>query len=135
MRVYVDSSALLKRIVVESGSTALISRLAHHAGAGDSLLCSSLGWIEVSRALRRQVAGDDSEQIDDWCDLALSGVLERTITADVVALSRRLIEPYLRSLDAIHLATALVLDVNVLVAYDARLIDAAKAHGLVTASP
>jgi hypothetical protein len=43
----------------------------------------------------------------------------------------------LRSLDAIHLATALLIreDIDVLVSYDDRLTAAASAHGLNTATP
>lgn len=43
----------------------------------------------------------------------------------------------LRSLDAIHLATALSLgdDLGVLIAYDARLLTAARAGGLPVATP
>lgn len=43
----------------------------------------------------------------------------------------------LRSLDALHLATALSLgeDLGVLIAYDERLLDAAREHGLPVASP
>jgi hypothetical protein len=43
----------------------------------------------------------------------------------------------LRSLDAIHLATALLIrdDVETVLTYDARLRDAAEAHGLPTAAP
>ncbi|WP_250037108.1 hypothetical protein [Paractinoplanes maris] len=50
-------------------------------------------------------------------------------------------EPTLRSLDAIHLATAQVLvnesgsELTAFVTYDRRLLDAAKAAGLPTASP
>jgi hypothetical protein len=43
----------------------------------------------------------------------------------------------LRSLDAIHLATALMIrdDVDIVLAYDVRLREAAEAHGLPTAAP
>ena len=43
----------------------------------------------------------------------------------------------LRSLDAIHLATALLIrhEVDVLMSYDQRMLVAAAAHGLPTASP
>ena len=55
----------------------------------------------------------------------------------VVESASRLPDPMLRSLDAIHLATALVLreDLEALVTYDERLADAAGAHGLTVASP
>ncbi|MBA2337943.1 MAG: hypothetical protein H0V96_09340 [Acidimicrobiia bacterium] len=43
----------------------------------------------------------------------------------------------LRSLDAIHIASALALgaDLDVVVAYDGRLLDAAVATGLTTQAP
>ena len=40
-----------------------------------------------------------------------------------------------RTLDAIHLATALYIDANELVAYDRRLLEVAETHGLPVASP
>ena len=45
--------------------------------------------------------------------------------------------PNLRSLDAIHLATAQLIgsDLDVFIAYDERLLDAARSAGLHTASP
>jgi predicted nucleic acid-binding protein len=43
--------------------------------------------------------------------------------------------PRLRSLDALHLATALRVGAEALVAFDARLLDAAHPLGLVVSSP
>lgn len=135
MRVYVDSSALLKRVLAEPESDALSSALAKHARDGVALVSSSLGWIEVSRALRARFTDRDDDDVNDRCDAALSGILERPIDADVVALARRLRPPVLRSLDAVHLASALLTDVDAIVAYDVHLLDAARHHGLTTASP
>lgn len=135
MRVDVDSSALLKRVLAEAESAALGTVLAEHAGRGSPLVCSSLGWIEVARALRSGLVDIDDGSVDEWCDTAMSGVLERPIDAEVVALARRLAPRALRSLDAIHLASALLTDTDVLVAYDHRLLDAAAHHGLSTDSP
>ena len=49
----------------------------------------------------------------------------------------RLPDPLLRSPDAIHLATALLIreDVETLLTYDNRLAAAASEHGLVVAAP
>lgn len=134
MRLYIDSSALLKRVLDEPESDVLTSELAQHAAAASTLACSSLGWIEVSRALRVRTAGEDAS-VNEWCDLALSGGLERPINADVVALARRLGPPTLRSLDAIHLASALLIDADVFIAYDFRLLKAARRHSLTATSP
>lgn len=134
MRVYVDSSALLKRVLAEPESAALNSTLAGYVAEDSALVCSSLGWIEVSRALRSGFAETD-DSVNDWCDVALSGILERPVNSDVVALARRLAPPVLRSLDAIHLASALLTDADVLLGYDQRLLDAARHQNLATASP
>lgn len=135
MRVYVDSSALLKRVFAEPSSSALASALAELSADGNALICSSLGWIEVSRALRSHLAGIDDAPINDLAEAALAGVLERPMNAETVALARRLGPPALRTLDAVHIASALLTDVDVLIAYDRRLVGAASHNGLTTASP
>lgn len=59
------------------------------------------------------------------------------IDAAIIATAARLKPPALRSLDAIHVATALSLgdDLGVLIAYDARLLDAARHHGIQVSAP
>ncbi|HVX22486.1 MAG TPA: type II toxin-antitoxin system VapC family toxin [Acidimicrobiales bacterium] len=101
------------------------------------IVSSSLAWVEVGRALRTQLDGGSygEDEIQDAVEGALSGVAERLITGDVAGLARRVAPPRLRALDAIHLATAIVLDVDEVVAYDDRLLDACRHHGLTTASP
>ena len=106
--------------------------LDRHAGAGDVLVASSVAWIEVSRALGHLPALRSTEEV---ASIALSGVAEHRVTDEVVALARRIGPPMLRTLDALHLATAMLLDVERLLAYDERLIDACLANGLVAVSP
>lgn len=55
---------------------------------------------------------------------------DRVLT-DAAALGSRSV----RTLEAVHLATALYVDADELVAYDRRLLDAAQSQGLSTASP
>lgn len=135
MRIYVDSSALLKRIFAEAESRALISALRDHQRAEAALVTSSLAWVEVSRAVRSYANVERGVGFDDLVEVALSGVLEKPITSEVIALARRLDPPVLRSLDAIHLASALLLDVDVIVAYDQRLAEAAAHHRIRTLRP
>jgi len=132
VRVYVDSSALLKRVFAESESEALKASLRSHVAQGEALVSSSLAWLEVARALRAGTSGAD---IDDLSDRALSGILERPIGAEVVALARRLQPAVLRSLDGIHLASAILLDVDLVIAYDQRLAEAARHHGIKVSTP
>ncbi len=134
MRVYLDSSAVLKRVLAEAESADLVAVLDQHHAEGDVLVSSSLAWIEVARALRSlhhatlaEVAGE--------VDTALSGVAEHPLVAEVVALARRVNPAVLRSLDAIHLASALLLDAGIVLTYDQRLAAACTEGGLAVAAP
>lgn len=60
---------------------------------------------------------------------------ERLITQYVISVARRVAPARLRSLDAIHLATAIVLDVDEVIAYDERLIGACRHNGLAVRAP
>jgi predicted nucleic acid-binding protein len=133
--VYVDSSALLKRVLDESESGALKTLLRGQVQRGTALVSSSLAWVEVSRAVRSTSAGNSEVDVDDLSGRALSGILARPISAEVVGLARRLQPAVLRSLDAIHLASAILLDVDLIVTYDQRLAEAARHHGMKISSP
>ena len=136
MRVYLDSSALIKRSIAEAESDAVEATIGEHVAAGDVVVTSSLAWIEVSRALRSRPAdGVDDGLVQDSIDAALSGVAEHLITAEVVGLARRVGPRPLRTLDAIHMATAVLLDADLVVAYDDRLLDAFRHNGLAVATP
>jgi uncharacterized protein len=133
MRVYFDSSALIKRVVAEPESDELVDYLDRCYEAGDVLASSSLAWVEVSRAVlgrvkRQEAAG---QLIDD----AMSGIDERPMTNEVVSVARRIEPMILRSLDALHLATALLVDADLVVTYDDRLADACRRNALAVVSP
>jgi uncharacterized protein len=134
MRVYLDSSALLKRVIEEPESEHLRVALLGHVDEHAVLVSSRLASIEVSRAIRRRFdAGyaTAAEFVDD----AMSGVAEYSIGDEVVSLSRRLNPNGLRSLDAIHVASAMLLDADVMVTYDDRMADAGQLNGLRCAAP
>ena len=137
MRVYFDSSALIKRSVQEAESDAVEAAFDRYVAQDAVIISSSLAWVEVGRALRTRLeSGSYREgEIHDAVEGALAGVAERLITGEVIGLARRVAPPLLRTLDAIHLATAIVLDVDEVVVYDDRLIDACRSNGLATAVP
>lgn len=137
MRVYFDSSALIKRSVQEAESDAVEAAFDRYVAEDAVIISSSLAWVEVSRALRTRLGGGPygEDEIHDAVEGALAGVAERLITGEVIGLARRVAPPLLRTLDAIHLATAIVLDVDEVVVYDDRLIDACRSNGLTTAMP
>ena len=128
--IYLDSSALLKLVVTEAETGTLTSWLAERADT--TWVSSELASVEVVRAARR---------LDEDAVPAARILLERLdvvpLTGVVVRTAQDLRPAALRSLDALHLASALLLreDLTAFVAYDARLAGAAQDAGLATASP
>ena len=128
--IYLDSSALLKRVRREAETDALGAWLSERPEA--PLVTSEVGRVEVIRAARRiggHVVPAARAVVDDL-DLV---PLHRTVQ-DIAC---ELEGPGLRTLDALHLASALVLgdELTVVVAYDRRRLAAATAVGLPVESP
>ncbi|GAA1549094.1 type II toxin-antitoxin system VapC family toxin [Kribbella hippodromi] len=133
MRIYFDSSALIKRVVAEEESNALVDFLDLQYEQGHPLISSSLAWVEVSRVVlaRVKTPSDTAELVEG----ALSGIDERPMTAEVVSVARRIEPGILRSLGALHLATAVLIDADLMVTYDDRLADACRRNSLAVAAP
>jgi uncharacterized protein len=137
MRLYLDSSALAKRPISEAESQPLERYLGNANDSGSIFVSSALAWVEVGRVLRGRLdlAGIVPTELSGRLDTAFAGVAEAPVSAQVISLARRIGPPTLRSLDAIHLATATLIDADVVVAYDRRLLQAAEELGFATASP
>ena len=124
-----ESSALVKLVHAEPETDALRRAL----GAEDALVSSDLAAVEVSRAVMRS-DGDEGLARSRAVLLRFNLLpVDRMIIEDAATLS----PATLRSLDAVHVASARALGAPDLVfySYDSRTIDAARANGLVTASP
>jgi uncharacterized protein len=132
---YLDSSALVKRAVDERETSALNDYLDDSIARGDELASSSLAVVEVSRAMRRRLEEWGPAEVVSQIEAAFAGVSEQALSDSVLSLARRLEPRRLRSLDAVHLATAILLDCELVIGYDDRLLEAAVEHGLRTASP
>lgn len=128
--IYIDTSALLKLVRAEAESAALQEYL--KADTPPSLVSSALLTVEARRGTMRSNPARMPR-----VDVLLATVTQVEISAIVVESAGRLPDPMLRSLDAIHLATALLVreELDVLLSYDERLLDAAAAHGIPTAAP
>lgn len=128
--VYLDASALVKLVVREPESTVLAAFLRVHSDR----VTSALALTEVPRALRRAGFGTAERR-------RAREVLTRVALVDVdrraLAAAATLDPPTLRTLDAIHLATALTLrdDLAVLVTYDRRLAAAAQRADIEVLAP
>lgn len=128
MTVYLDASALVKLMAPEPETAPLLTYLA----ASPSQVSSVVGLVEVRRAADRR-PGVSPERVD----AVLSRVTAIALDPGVVKVAGGIGPPTLRTLDAIHLASAAILadELDAIVTYDARLAEAAAARGLPTASP
>ena len=128
--VYADTSALAKLLAEEAETLALRSWI---AGIEDLVMVSSdLVRTELMRAIRRaHPAAAPSVRA-----LLTTHVLV-PISTDICDSAARLEPPTLRSLDAIHLATALVAgeDLEAMLTYDDRLAEASSRYGLKVVAP
>lgn len=131
MKLYLDSSAIVKLVQRETETDALRRFLRRHRD--DRRVTSALARVEVVRAVsdggprafahaRRQLARVDEITLD-------SDLLD---TAATIAPGERL-----RSLDAIHLASAQMLapDLRAVVTYDERMAAAGLSLGLTIKAP
>jgi predicted nucleic acid-binding protein len=128
--IYLDTSAVLKLVVQEDESDDLEVWLGQRTV--EPRVTSALTRVELLRACRRLdpallpaatglLAGLDTIPLREW----------------VLEAAAALPDPVLRSLDALHLASAVLMGaaLDFLVAYDGRLLDAAARMGIPTAAP
>lgn len=128
--IYVDTSALLKTVLDEPESSALRRYLDEFDP--DILVSSKLLAVETRRGVLR-----NRPRRMPAVDVGLAVVTLLDVSDAVIDAAGRLPDPMLRSLDAIHLATALLIreDIDALISYDDRLVDAARAHRVPVATP
>jgi uncharacterized protein len=136
--IYLDTSAILKLLRREQETDALVDHLAAHPE--QDLITSALATVETARALT--ALGDvetatRAVRRSDRIEIGAGVILALAISASILDLSRTLPPAVLRSLDAIHLATAKFAtdSLDHLVTYDKGMLLAAEAMGLPAESP
>jgi len=124
---YLDSSAFVKLLRREDGTTALRRWL-----RGRRTCSSDLLRTEV----RRAVTGDDTTTLE-LAETALAAVTLVRLTPAIFDGAGRLPGRDLRSLDALHLGAALAIgdDLAGIVTYDRRLARAADDLGIAVVAP
>ena len=128
--VYIESSALVKLIVPEPESGAIEEALAEWPHVVSSVLTA----VEIPRVARR---GSDSAAVAERADALVDRLDLIALDSDIARTAAMLPPPALRSLDAIHVASALSLGENLgaLATYDERLRDAAERAGVTVLAP
>ena len=128
--IYLDSAAVVKLVHAEAESRALREWLDERAESG--WISSVLTEIESFRALARY-APEAISRLPAVLDLI--DLIELAPPVRILAQTAK--PPTVRSLDAIHLGTALHArpGLTSFVTYDKRLLDAARAAGLPADSP
>ena len=119
----------MKLVVEESESRALAVWLREQR---PSLLASVLGRVEVARTVRLV---ESSPAARARVDELFETVHLFAVTTAVRLRAEQVGPQALRSLDAVHLATALEADIREMLVYDRRLAEAARANGIAILSP
>lgn len=125
---YLDASAILKLMIEERESLALVDYLDERELA---ISTSVIAEVEIIRSLQRLRASRADQ------DDAMRGIYLLNLDPDVRHEALRLKPHQLRALDAIHIATALSVSDRELefVTYDERQADAARQAGLKVVQP
>ena len=129
MPFYLDTSALVKLVVAEPETEALRRWLEVE---GRAPVSCDLARTELLRAVRR-AAPERTLRARS----VLDSVTILAVTTEVFEHAGRLELRTLRTLDAIHLAAALMLgdELEGMVTYDDRLAGASEANGVLTVAP
>jgi len=131
--IYLDSAAVVKLVREEDETPALVTWL--NERAGERLVASALVEVEVPRALRRS-----QPEVLGAVAATLARIDRVELDAAIRATAAAYVDSHLRSLDAVHLATADQLvasgkDVSAFVTYDKRLAEAARTASLTVVAP
>ncbi len=124
---YVDASALVKLVLVEPESPAVYRWFTE----APRIATSRIGVVETVRASSRR------EHDPAHRDQVLRDVEVIDLDAAIAGVAAAIAPAAVRTLDAIHLATALALvpELDAFVTFDDRLADAARALGLPVVRP
>ncbi|MFD3518497.1 type II toxin-antitoxin system VapC family toxin [Streptomyces sp. NPDC058657] len=142
--IYLDSSALVKLIIREKETDALVNFL--EGRPQQRHVTSELARTEVIRALRRARCGPQGQHLMDEstfnrllvaAETRLNATDQMAVSIDIFDAAGAFEEFNIRTLDAIHLATALMLGpaLTGFVTYDNRLREHAENYGFQANAP
>lgn len=135
MRVYLDSSAIVKRLFDEPEAQPLRQAILGGSTVGLQFVTSALARVEVSRVARMRIDADAPRDVAVATAEAFLGIAIAELARPILESARIIGPPVLRSLDAIHVATAVAAGADELWTYDQRMSDAAEGLGIRVRMP
>ena len=134
MRIYCDASILVARVAREDAHAQAAERIDGYVAGGGLLVSSELASLEVHRAFTRRAATDPLDpRWPDRSEAALDDVILMSLDRSVIDMARQIPGAHLGSLDAIHIATALMVEADIVLTRDRRMAEACEAVGLAVA--
>ena len=118
----------MKLVIEEPESEAL----ARHLEDGSVLATSRIALVEVPRAT---ALANPATEVQEGVERLLASCMLINVTDGLLRAAAGLASRAVRTLDAIHLASALRIDPDEFVAYDRGLVRAAAERGLAVSNP
>jgi predicted nucleic acid-binding protein len=115
--------------VIEEPESAALER---HLAASKMLATSRIALVEVSRATGM---ANSAPEVQAETGRLLASCVLIDVTDGLLRAAAGLADASIRTLDAIHLASALRIQADEMVAYDRRLAGAGAGHGLAVSAP
>lgn len=117
------------KLVIEEPESASLER---HLEGGAVRATSRIALVEV---LRATALANPAQEVQEEAERLLASCILIDVSDGLLRTAASLASAAMRTLDAIHLASALRIEADELVAYDRRLIAAAVERGLAVSSP
>ncbi|MGH2960656.1 MAG: type II toxin-antitoxin system VapC family toxin [Solirubrobacterales bacterium] len=118
----------MKLVIEEPESTALEREL----GVDPLLATSRIALVEVPRAT---ALANPAPEVQTEVERLLASCMLIDVNDGLLRAAAQLASRAVRTLDAIHLASALRIEADEVVVYDRRLVEAAAGRGLAVSSP
>ncbi len=117
------------KLVIEEPESASLER---HLDGGPMLATSRIAIVEV---LRATALANPAQEVREEAERLLASCMLIDVSEGLLRAAADLASAAVGTLDAIHLASALRIEADELLAYDRRLIAAAVERGLAVSSP
>lgn len=117
------------KLVIEEPESAALDR---HLASGQLMATSRIALVEVTRAT---AIANPAPEVGRETERLLASCMLVDVTDALLRRAAELASAKVRTLDAIHLASALRIEADELLAYDRRLLAAGAEKGLEVVSP